>query len=54
MHPPCQAAKRTIPPEQWEQRLAQVSVSKDDMNRLVMDFLVTEVSHSANNYWMYN
>lgn len=35
-------AKRSIPPEQWEQRLSQVSVSKEDMNRLVMDFLVTE------------
>jgi hypothetical protein len=35
-------ARRTIPPEQWEQRLAQVAVSKDDMNRVVMDFLVTE------------
>ncbi|KAI8472538.1 MAG: CTLH/CRA C-terminal to lish motif domain-containing protein [Monoraphidium minutum] len=37
-----QPAKRTITPEQWEQKLSQVSVSKDDMNRLVMDFLVTE------------
>lgn len=38
-----QPAKRTITPEQWDQRLNQVSVSKEDMNRLVMDFLVTEV-----------
>ncbi len=40
--PPSKAAKRTIPADQWNQRLAQVAVSKDDMNRLVMDFLVTE------------
>ncbi|GBF90786.1 hypothetical protein Rsub_03087 [Raphidocelis subcapitata] len=27
---------------EWEQRLAQVALSKSDLNRLVMDFLVTE------------
>ena len=35
-------ARRAIPKEQWEQRLASVAVSKADLNRLVMDFLVTE------------
>lgn len=28
--------------EQWEAKLAQVKVSKEDMNKLVMNFLVTE------------
>lgn len=29
--------------EEWEKKLAQVRVSKEDLNRLVMNFLVTEV-----------
>jgi len=36
--------KKAISAEQWEQKLAAVKVSKEDMNRLVMNFLVTEVS----------
>lgn len=38
------ASKKTISAEAWEAKLAAVKVSKDDMNRLVMNFLVTEVS----------
>ena len=38
-----QPAKKTISLEQWEARLGQVKVPKEDMNRLVMNFLVTEV-----------
>ena len=37
------ALKKTISAEHWEQKLAAVKVSKEDMNRLVMNFLVTEV-----------
>jgi hypothetical protein len=37
------SAKKVIPAEQWEAKLAGVKVSKEDMNRLVMNFLVTEV-----------
>ncbi len=35
--------KKTISLETWEQKLAGVRVPKEDMNRLVMNFLVTEV-----------
>ena len=28
--------------EQWEQKLAAVQISKEDMNKLIMNFLVTE------------
>lgn len=41
---PPTASKKTISAEAWEAKLAGVKVSKDDMNRLVMNFLVTEVS----------
>jgi hypothetical protein len=37
------AAKKTIAPEQWNSKLAEVKVAKEDMNKLVMNFLVTEV-----------
>jgi hypothetical protein len=30
--------------DQWEQKMQQVRVSKQDMNGLIMNFLVTEVS----------
>lgn len=36
--------KKAISAEQWEQKLSAVKVTKEDMNRLVMNFLVTEVS----------
>lgn len=35
--------RRTIAPDAWEARLAAVRLAKEDMNRLVMNFLVTEV-----------
>ncbi len=43
---PPSASKKTISPDTWEAKLAQVKVSKEDMNKLVMNFLVTEVRHS--------
>ncbi len=36
------SSKLTLSPEQWEARLAAVDVPKADMNRLIMNFLVTE------------
>lgn len=41
--PPPAASKKTISNEQWDTKLAAVKVAKEDMNRLVMNFLVTEV-----------
>eukprot|EP00887_Chlorella_sp_A99_P006568 scaffold3.g6568.t1 len=35
-------SRRTISKEEWDRRLAGVAVHKEDMNRLVMNFLVTE------------
>ncbi|PNH10466.1 Glucose-induced degradation protein 8 [Tetrabaena socialis] len=35
-------SKKIIPTEAWEQKLAGVRVPKEDMNRLIMNFLVTE------------
>jgi hypothetical protein len=43
---PPTSSKKTITSEAWESKLAQVKVSKEDMNRLVMNFLVTEVGSS--------
>jgi len=40
-------AKTTIPNVEWERRLEDVRVSKDDLNRLVMDYLVIEGYKSA-------
>jgi hypothetical protein len=37
-----QASKPTLSLDAWEQKLSQVSVHKEDMNKLVMNFLVTE------------
>mmetsp|Transcript_29238 Transcript_29238/g.93532 ORF Transcript_29238/g.93532 Transcript_29238/m.93532 type:complete len:98 (+) Transcript_29238:182-475(+) len=36
------ASKKTITREEWEGKLAQVKVRKEDMNKLVMNFLLTE------------
>lgn len=36
--------KKVVSKDDWEKKLAAVKVAKEDMNRLVMDFLVTEVS----------
>ncbi|GLC39432.1 Glucose-induced degradation complex subunit [Pleodorina starrii] len=35
-------SKKNIPLDVWEQKLAAVRVPKNDMNRLIMNFLVTE------------
>lgn len=35
--------KRRISPEDWQRKLREVNVRKEDMNRVVMNFLVTEV-----------
>ena len=35
--------KKVISKDDWEKKLAAVKVYKEDMNTLVMDFLVTEV-----------
>ncbi|KAF6265934.1 CTLH/CRA C-terminal to lish motif domain-containing protein [Scenedesmus sp. NREL 46B-D3] len=40
--PPTTASKKSISNEQWEAKLASVRVAKEDMNKLVMNFLVTE------------
>eukprot|EP00879_Flechtneria_rotunda_P005177 GHRR01005459.1.p1 GENE.GHRR01005459.1~~GHRR01005459.1.p1 ORF type:complete len:230 (+),score=84.88 GHRR01005459.1:272-961(+) len=40
--PPTAATKKVIPNDQWETKLAAVRIAKEDMNRLVMNFLVTE------------
>jgi hypothetical protein len=42
--PPTTASKKSISNEQWEAKLASVKVAKEDMNKLVMNFLVTEVN----------
>lgn len=34
--------KKTTSVEEWERKLAAVKVRKEDMNKLVMNFLVTE------------
>lgn len=36
------SSKKIITREQWEKKLARVKVKKEDMNKLVMNFLVTE------------
>lgn len=35
-------SKKVITREEWEKRLNSVKIRKDDMNKLVMNFLVTE------------
>ncbi|KAK1309094.1 hypothetical protein QJS10_CPA09g01441 [Acorus calamus] len=36
------ASKKVITREEWEKKLNDVKIRKDDMNKLVMNFLVTE------------
>lgn len=36
------SSKKVITREQWEKKLASIKVKKEDMNKLVMNFLVTE------------
>lgn len=38
-----QASNKTISLTEWEKKLADVKVRKEDMNKLVMNFFVTEV-----------
>ena len=33
--------------DDWERKLASVKIRKEDMNRLIMNFLVTEVGLHA-------
>lgn len=35
-------SKKVITRDEWEKRLSDVKVRKEDMNKLVMNFLVTE------------
>jgi len=39
--------KRRISAEEWQRKLREVPVRKEDMNRVVMNFLVTEVRYRA-------
>lgn len=41
-----QSAKKTYTREQWESKLSDASIQKEDLNKLVMNFLVTEVRHA--------
>lgn len=41
--PPQSNTKKTVSGEEWARKLAAVRVKKEDMNRLIMNFLVTEV-----------
>lgn len=36
--------KKTVSKDDWEKKLAAVKIHKEDMNKLVMNFLVTEAS----------
>ncbi len=36
--------KKTVSKDDWEKKLAAVKIYKEDMNNLVMNFLVTEAS----------
>jgi len=36
--------KKTVSKDDWEKKLAAVKIYKEDMNKLVMNFLVTEAS----------
>jgi hypothetical protein len=43
-----QPAKAVITSGEWDEKLDEVKLRKDDMNRLIMNFLVTEVSSAIN------
>lgn len=36
------ASKKLITREEWEKKLSDVKIRKEDMNKLVMNFLITE------------
>ena len=42
-----QSGSRRISPEEWQHKLRDVNIRKEDMNRVVMNFLVTEVRPAA-------
>lgn len=39
---PQASSRKLVTREEWEKKLTDVKISKEDMNRLVMNFLVTE------------
>ena len=39
--------KKRIPNDEWERKLGEVKIRKEDMNKLVMNFFTTEVGVSA-------
>ncbi|GAA99923.1 uncharacterized protein L969DRAFT_59941 [Mixia osmundae IAM 14324] len=39
---PAQARRITFTPQAWDRQLSEVKISPDDLNRLVMDYLVVE------------
>jgi len=43
--------KKTVSKDDWEKKLAAVKIYKEDMNKLVMNFLVTEVSQLQQRLW---
>ncbi|XVE87980.1 hypothetical protein DITRI_Ditri19aG0031500 [Diplodiscus trichospermus] len=46
-------SKKLITREEWEKRLNDVKIRKEDMNKLVMNFLVTECYvEAAEKFWM--
>ena len=57
-HTPCYVFvqspdRRKILNDEWERKLAGIRVRKEDMNRLVMNFLVTEASPVSPCCWSY-
>ncbi|RWW32259.1 hypothetical protein GW17_00003074 [Ensete ventricosum] len=46
-------SKKVITREEWERKLKDVKISKKDMNKLVMNFLVTEgYVDAAEKFWI--
>jgi hypothetical protein len=43
--PTPQPGSKQIPTTEWRQRLDSVKITKEEMDRLVMDYLVTEASN---------
>lgn len=40
-------SRKTIGKAEWEKKLADVELRKEDLNSIVMNFFVTEVQHRA-------
>ncbi|KAH9309213.1 hypothetical protein KI387_037124, partial [Taxus chinensis] len=36
------SSRKLVAKDEWEKRLRDVKIRKDDMNKLIMNFLVTE------------